>query len=303
MRYAVLGASGNTGRPVVERLLAQGKDVRAIARTKGRLSGLAQQGAHILAGSIADAAFLSRALEGVTAVYAMLPPDLTVPDVRTYYGGVGVSIITALKAAGVTHVVNLSSQGAHLPANTGPIAGLYDQERRLNALAGIHVMHLRPTFFMENLLQHIPAVQAGGMLSGPLRGDLPMAMIATRDIGVVAADHLLALDFQGHVVHDLLGPRNVTLNEVARILGAAVGKPDLTYTQVSYEAAHRGMIAAGISKGAARSFIEMYRAFNDGLIVPPARDAANTTPTTIEEFSAVFASRYKEGGGMKSRGT
>lgn len=95
MSYAVIGASGNTGERVVKGLLAQGKEVRALGRTKAKLAPLEKQGAILYAGSIADAAFLTKAFAGVTAVYAMVPPDLSVSDVRAYYGRLGETIATA----------------------------------------------------------------------------------------------------------------------------------------------------------------------------------------------------------------
>jgi len=294
MSYAVIGASGNTGRRVVEGLLAQGAEVRAIARTAMKLAPLAKKGVRIYEGSIVDSGFLTDVFDGVSAVYSMIPPDLSVPDVRAYYGKLGESIATALTATGVKYVVSLSSQGANLTDKTGPIAGLHDQEQRLNKLSGVNVVHLRATFFMENLLQNIPVIKSLGVMATPLRGDLSVGMIATRDIGDAAVQHLLAMDFQGHVVHDLLGPRNVTMDEAARILGKAIGKPDLKYVQAPYAQAEQSMRAAGISAGVARTFTEMYRAFNEGLITMLARTAGNTTPTTLESFSAVFAAAFRK---------
>lgn len=146
---------------------------------------------------------------------------------------------------------------------------------------------------MENLLQDILTIKALGVVATPLRGNLPLAMIATRDIGDAAVRHLLNLDFQGSVVHDLLGPRNVTMDEATRILGGAIGRPDLKYVQASYADAGKGMLAAGISAGVVSAFIEMYRAFNDGLIAMPARTAQSTTPTMLEDFSGVFAGAFR----------
>jgi len=293
MSYAVIGASGNTGRRVVEGLLAHGKPVRAIARDAARLAPLAEKGATIHAGSILDSTFLTQAFRDVTAVYAMMPPDLSVPDVRAYYGRIGEAIVTALKTTGVTHLVSLSSQGANLSDKSGLIAGLYDQELRLNGLAGLNVVHLRAAFFMENLLQNIPTIKQHGIIATPLKGDLPMAMIATRDIGDAAVRHLLDMDFKGHVVHDLLGSRDATMNEATRIIGKAIGRLDLKYVQASYADAEEAMLGAGLSAGVVRSFIEMYRAFNEGLIVAPKRTRGNTTATTLEEFSAIFAAAFK----------
>lgn len=293
MSYAVIGASGNTGRRVAEILLKEGKEVRAIGRTAAKLAPLAKKGAKIHEGAIGDTAFLTGVFRGVSAVYAMIPPDLSVADVRACQRRLGESIATALKAAGVKFAVSLSSQGADLPDKTGPIAGLYDQEQRLDRLEGLSVVHLRATFFMENLLQNIPVIKARGIVSTPLRGDLSVGMIATRDIAAAAAAHLLNLDFQSRVVHDLLGPRDVTMTEATRIMGKAIGRPDLKYVQSSYAQSEQGMVAAGISAGVAHSFIEMYRAFNDGVIKMPPRTPGNTTQTSLEEFSDVFAAAFR----------
>ena len=86
----------------------------------------------------------------------MIPPNFTAVDFRAYQNEVGNSIATGIIKAGVKFVVNLSSQGAEFPAGTGPIAGLHDQEERLNRLQGVNVLHLRATYFIENLLMNIP---------------------------------------------------------------------------------------------------------------------------------------------------
>src|SRR5205807_1012658 len=74
-----------------------------------------------------------------------------------------------------------------------------------------------------------------GIMAGPVRVDLPVPMIATRDIGAAAAEALVRLDFRGQQTQELLGTRDVTYTEAAKIIGTAIGKPDLTYTQLPDE--------------------------------------------------------------------
>jgi hypothetical protein len=83
--------------------------------------------------------------------------------------------------------------------------------------------------FMENLLPQVGVIKAFGTMAGPVKGDLPIPMIAARDIGDAATDTLLRLDFQGKSTHELQGARDVMNTEAAKIVGAAIGKPDLTY--------------------------------------------------------------------------
>src|SRR5437016_8994179 len=150
--FALTGATGNIGSVLTETLLSRGYQIRAIGRSRERLQPLVDKGAEALVGSLEDAEFLTRAFTGVDAVFAMIPPNLTASDFRAYQNEIGEASAAAIKTAGVKQVVNLSSIAGHLAEGTGPIKGLHDNEKRFNALEDINVVHLRPGFFMENLL-------------------------------------------------------------------------------------------------------------------------------------------------------
>jgi uncharacterized protein YbjT (DUF2867 family) len=292
--YAVVGATGNTGGAVAEALLSAGKDVTVIGRGQTRLQPLVGKGAQAFVGSAADAQAMALAFSGAVGVYCMIPPRLDVPDFRQYQREIGESLAAAIHEAGVTYVVNLSSIGAQHTEGTGAIAGLREQEERLNALEGVNVLHLRPGWYMENFLATVDMIRSMNMMGMPVRGDVPIAMIATRDVGAYAAERLLKLDFAGKSTRELLGPRDSTLEVAARTLGNAIGSADLRYVQTSFEDAEKALAGMGTSKGSASVILEMYRAFNDGLIVPiEERSPENTTPTTMEEFARVFAQVYE----------
>ncbi len=291
--YTITGATGNTGRPIAEALLQEGKQIRVVGRSRERLEALAARGAEPIVASLDDVASMTRAFQGARAAYLMIPPSYGEPDFRGYQNRVGQALAEAILAARVSHVVNLSSVGAHLAAGVGPINGLHDQEQCLNRFAGVHVLHLRPVSFMENLLFNINLIKQAGINGTPLQADLAIPMIATQDIAEVAARRLLALDFSGKSTQELLGPREISMAEATRIIGKAIGKPDLPYVQFPYEEAERAMIGAGMSPDTARAFVEMYRAFNDGLLRPTEpRSAANTTPTSFDAFAKRFAAAY-----------
>lgn len=290
--FVITGATGNIGSVLAEKLLEKKQKVRAIGRSADKLKGLAGRGAEIAAGSLDDTAFLAGAFEGATAVFTMIPGDLRAQNARKQQDHVGEAIASAIERARPSFVVNLSSIGGHLPEGTGPIAGLHAQEERLNLIREIHVLHLRPAYFMENLLANIPLMKHMGINGSAMRGDLSFPWIATRDVAAAASDHMLKLDFKNKNVHDLLGQRDLTHTEVTKMIGQAIRKPDLPYIQFSYEDAQKGMMQAGISEDVAGSFNEMARAFNEGLIVSPPRTPKNTTPTSIEDFAAIFAAAY-----------
>ena len=295
--YVITGATGNTGRLIAQALLAKGKKVRVIGRDKAKLQSLAEKGAEAVVGSLDDPAAMIKAFSGATAVYAMIPPHLTAEDNRAHQNETGEALVEAIAVVRVPYVVNLSSVGGHLPAKTGPILGLHLQEERLNALKGLNLLHLRPGYFMENFYWAMDLIRKMGIIGTPVRADLPMGMIATRDIAAVAAERLAALNFFGATVQELMGPRDVTMADAAQALGRAIGKPDVKYVQFPYGDAEQAMLGMGLSASVVRDFIEMYRSFNEGVIRPSRpRDAASTTPTTIEEFAKEFARAYAAGG-------
>ena len=290
--YAVIGATGNTGRVVAENLLAAGLPVRVIGRTEDRLAPFVEQGAEAAVGDVSDAEFIAGVCDGVGGVYHLIPPRYDM-DLRAWQTEAGEALLAGIRDAGVPYVVNLSSVGAQHHEGTGPIAGLREQEDRFNELTETNVLHLRPAFFMENFYMMLDALRGMGVLGLPILGDIPLAMIATQDIGAEAARRLAALDFDGHHIKELLGPRDYTLNEVAAIVGKAIGKPDLPFVTVPEEAAAAGFEQMGVHPATVATFMEMYRGFGDGRVVPlESRSAANTTPTTLEEFAVGLAAAY-----------
>jgi len=292
--YVIMGATGNIGSKLANILLDKGEKIKVIGRSAERLKPFADRGAEAAVGDVSDVQFLTDAFQGADAVFALIPPDYTTDDFRGYYNDIGDNLVKSIRDSGVKHVVFMSSVGAHLPEKTGPIKGSYDVEQKLNKLDGINVLHLRPTYFMENLLGNIGIIKSMGTNGDALKGDVKFAMIATKDIAPVAAAHLIKKEFSGKSVHELLGQRDVSMNEVTQIFGAKIGKPDLGYVQLSPEDAKKGMMDFGLSEDVSDQLVELSQGINAGLLaVTQPRTAENTTDTSIEEFADLFARVYK----------
>jgi uncharacterized protein YbjT (DUF2867 family) len=293
--YVILGATGNTGKVVAETLLDRNQKVRVVGRSKRRLEGFAILGAEAFEADLADSAALTRAFTGARAVYALVPPDPASTDYRAQQDRQTDSIARALEAAGVTHVVALSSFGADKPDNTGPVAGLHVMEERFSRIPKLNALFLRAGYFMENTLPQVGIIKSFAMTAGPVREDLALPIIATRDIGAAAADALLKLEFTGHQTRELLGHKDLTYAQLAEIIGAAVGIPHLSYVHLPAEQVMQAMTQAGMSKNVAALICEMAEALNSGhMRALEPRSAANTTPTLFEEFvHQVFVPAYK----------
>jgi uncharacterized protein YbjT (DUF2867 family) len=285
--YVVIGATGNTGNIVAKHLLAKGQKVRVIGRSAERLQTLVSLGAEPFVGDITDAGALTKAFTNANAVYVMIPPDMTSQDFRAHQDLATGAIAAALERAGVKHAVSLSSIGADKTEKTGPVVGLHYLEQQLNRIAGLNALHLRAGYFMENTLPQIGIIQSMGITAGPLRPDLKIPMIATRDIGALAAEALLKLDFTSHQTRELLGQRDLTMNEVTAIIGKAIRRPNLAYTQLPDEQLRPAMTQMGMSPNVVSLLLEMSVSLNSGYMVAlEKRSAPNTTPTSFETFVA-----------------
>jgi len=293
--YVVTGATGNSGHVVAQKLLAAGQKVRAIGRSAERLQAIAAKGAEACVCDLTNRAALAKAFEGALGVYVMIPPDMAGDNYRAHQDQITDAVTAALDAARVRHVVTLSSIGADKFEGTGPVVGLHILEAKVNQITGLHALHLRAGYFMENLLAQIGIVKAMGVTAGPLRGELELPMIATQDIGAYAADALLRLEFTGQSTRELQGQRNISMAEAAGIIGRALGRPHLSYTRLPDDQIRASLIQMGASLTTANLILAMAAALNSGhMTALEPRSAENTTPTSFETFvEKVFVPLFK----------
>jgi len=293
--YVIIGATGNTGGTVAERLLAAGQKVRVVGRDPKRLEKFTGKGAESFIADATDGSALTNAFAGAKAVYAMIPPNIGAPDVLAYMESVSDALRSAIEKDGIEYAVVLSSVGADKSQGTGPVAGLHNLEKKLEGIPGLNALFLRAGYFMENLLPQAAVIQSMGIMAGPVSADLPLPMIATRDIGAYAAEALLKLDFVRKSTHELQGSRDVTYRETAKIVGAAIGKEDLTYQQAPAAQLKPVLMQMGMSSSMADLLLEMADALDSGhMKMLEPRSAASTTPTTLEAFVAeAFLPAYR----------
>lgn len=291
----ITGATGHTGSVAAEKLLARKEKVRVVGRDAKRLERFSQKGAEVVIADVADSAALEKAFHGARAIFALIPPNIAASDVRAYQERVTDSLVAAVRNNRVPYAVLLSSVGADKSYGTGPVVGLHNLEEKLESIDGLNLLSLRCGYFMENLLPQVGVIHSLGFMAGPIRADLALPMIATGDIGQAAAESLEKLDFTGKQTRELLGARDVTCAEAAKIIGAAIGKPDLAYRQMPASMLKPAMMQMGMSSNMVDMLLEMSEALNTGHMKSlEPRSARNTTATTLETFAAeVFAPAYR----------
>jgi len=222
--YAITGALGQTGSAVAKALLAAGASIRLIVRNDDdRSAEWRARGVEIVVADLTDKAGLARALVGIEGAYLMNPANYMAGDMFAEARRIHTSLINAANHAAVTHVVALSSVGAHQPAGTGNIATTWDFEQQLDKLHG-RLNVLRAANFMENWAWSLHPVLAQGVLPTmflPPERSLPM--VAARDIGSTAAQLLLDTSDTRRLIN-LHGPQDYSPQDAGRTLGELLNK-------------------------------------------------------------------------------
>lgn len=261
--YAVLGSSGNTGSVVVRELLRGGAPVRAVVRNPEKARSLREAGAEVAVAEASDVAALSAALRGVKAAYVMVPPHHQGDDMLDSVRRIADAIAAALASTRLDHVTLLSSIGTHQAAGTGPILGNRYLERAIDGLTPSLTI-LRPPYFMENWKESLGLLDQDKLVT-MLAPETPLAMIATEDIGRIAASSLREAA-PGKRVVALCGPREYSPHDVARALSGLLGR-ELSLAYVPNEAIVPTLTGAGLSANMAELYREMYDGIARGLVV------------------------------------
>jgi len=221
--YAVTGITGQIGGVIGHTLIAAKQPVRAVVRDAGKGQAWADRGCEIALANIEDTASLTTAFWGAEGVFVLVPPNFDplpgFPEARA----IGATLQSALTAARPARVVYLSTIGAQASQNN-----LLTQHSIIEKAIGdlpMPIVFLRPAWFMENSSWDIAPARAQGIIPSFLQPlDKPVPMVATADIGKVAAG-LLQQTWDGHRIVELEGPRRVTPNDVAATFTILLDKP------------------------------------------------------------------------------
>ncbi len=295
-KIAIIGATGKVGSKVAGLLLVQNQHVKLIARSADKLAPFTSKGAEIYPISTLETDKLTGILRESDVVLTMIASNHQATDFMEEQRQQADAQVEAIKRSGVKYVVNLSSVGCHVIEGNGVINGLTEMEVKLNQLKAVNVLHLRPTYYMENSFYSMELIRHKGINGLPINGDKTFPMIATQDVALVIAERLMKIDFTGKSVAAILGPKDYSPKEMTRLIGAAIGLPELPYVQLKAAEMIAGAMQAGGSKDFAERYAELMVATDKGLLNYHQRTPENTTPTTLQQFTEnVFAPVYLSG--------
>jgi uncharacterized protein YbjT (DUF2867 family) len=297
MKIIVTGSLGHISKPLTQELVQKGHSVTVISSNPEKQKDIEAFGATAAIGTIENVSFLTTTFTAADAVYCMEPPPSFFEqnfDIMTHTQKQGESYAQAIRQSGVKRVVHLSSIGAHINKGNGMLAFHYYVEQILNTLpADVAITFMRPVGFYYNLFSFINTIKTQGSIVSNYGGDLKEPWVSPLDIADAIATEIVK-PLEGRKVQ-YIASDEVTCNELAGILGDAIGKPDLQWVVIPDEQLQNGMIAAGMNPGIAAGFVEMNISRRNGILYEDYyRNQPVLGKVKLTDFAKEFAAVYNQ---------
>jgi uncharacterized protein YbjT (DUF2867 family) len=280
----VTAPTGLIGHQVLENLLGSGEPVRVIVRDPSRLPAHTRERVEIVQGSHSDADVVDQAFAGADAVFWLVPPDPHAGSVEAAYVDFTRPACDTFKRHEVRRVVGISAlgRGTAVAGHAGLVTASLAMDD-LIASSGVSYRALTMPSFMDNLLRQTEPIKNRGVFVTPISGDRKLPSCATRDIATVAARLLLDNSWSGASHVAVLGPQDLSFNDMAQIMSEILGKP-VRYQQISAQALKDRLTGAGMSDAMAQGTVDMMVAKDQGLDNAEPRTPESTTPTTFGQW-------------------
>ena len=295
MKIVVTGSLGRIGKPLTEELLQKGYSVTVISSKAEKQNEIEALGAIAAIGSILDANFLAATFKGADIVYLMEPPfnyfDQSM-ETKSYWGNFADSYVQAIEQSGVTKVVHLSSIGAHTDEGVGILDTHHFIENILKQLPeNVLIKTMRPVGFYYNMFAFIPSIKKTGTIIQNYGGDEKEPWVSPLDIASVIAEEI-EKPFNGRTIR-YIASDEVSPNEVAKILGGAIGKLDLKWVEIPDEQFQKNLINIGFNPSAAKGLTEMNASRRYKLYEDYNQNKPILGEIKVSDFAKDFAAAYR----------
>ena len=296
MKVVITGSLGNISRPLTKSLIEKGHLVTVISSKQEKQKDIEALGAAAAIGALEDTAFLTATFTGADIVYCMVPPSYfyTGADPMAFYRQIGSNYARAIRQSGVKRVILLSSFGAELTRGTGFILGAHHVENILDELSDVDITIMRPTSFFYNLLGFIDVIKHTGTIASNYGGDDRIPFVAPADIAAAIVEEMEARPTHRKIRY--VASEELTAHEVARILGEAIGKPDLQWHVISDGEMKKRLEAAGLPPVIVSNIVELNASLHSGELAKgyERNRPAKLGHTKLKDFAPAFAAAYHQ---------
>jgi uncharacterized protein YbjT (DUF2867 family) len=276
--------TGQIGRQVLDHLLDSKEKLRVIVRDPSSLSADVRQRVEVIEGSHGDAAVVEKAFAGADAVFWLLPPNPRAVSVEAAYVDFARPASAAFRSQGVRQIVGVSALGRGTPwaDKAGYVTASLAMDD-LIASSGVAYRALTNPSFMDNILRQAASIKNQGVFFSPIAGDGRRPSVATRDIAAAASRLLLDASWSGVSEVPLLGPEDLSFNDMAEIISDVIGE-QVRFQQITFEAFKARFVSSGMSDAMAQGNTDMAWAKNEGLDNGVKRTKENSTPTSFRQW-------------------
>lgn len=280
----VTAPTGLIGHQVLENVLDCGERVRVIVRDPSRLPARARGHVEIVHGSHGSADVVNQAFAGADAAFWLVPPDPHADSVEAAYVEFTRPACDAFKRHEVRRVVGISAlgRGTAVAGHAGLATASLAMDD-LIASSGVSYRALTMPSFMDNLLRQTESIKNRGVFVTPISPDRKLPSCATRDIAAVAARLLLDGSWSGPGHVAVLGPEDLSFNDMAQIMSQVLGRP-VRYQQISAQALRDRLTGSGMSGAMAQGTVDMMVAKDQGLDNAEPRTPESSTPTSFRQW-------------------
>ena len=280
----ITAPAGQIGHQVLGNVLSSGEPIRVIVRNPSRLRAEARERVEVVQGSHGDIDVVDQAFAGADAVFWLVPPDPHANSAEAAYVDFTRPACDAFKRHGVQRVVGISALGrGTVAARHAGLATASLAMDDLIASTGVSYRALTMPSFMDNLLRQVPAIKDRGVFVTPISGDRKLPSCATRDIAAAAARLLLDGSWSGAGHVAVLGPEDLSFNDMAQIMSEVLSQP-VRYQQITGQALKDRLTGAGMSDAMAQATVDMVIAKDQGLDNAEPRTPESTTPTSFRQW-------------------
>ena len=280
----ITAPTSNIGRQILDRLMRSNEPLRVIVRDPSRLSERIRARVEVIEGSHSDLDVVQRAFEDADTVFWLVPPDINAKSAEAAYVDFSRPAVQAIREQRIRRVVVVSglARGSPLAHDAGLTTSSLAMEDLL-ASTGVGLRALTLPSFMDNIARQATSIKEYGIFSSPIDGNLQLPACASRDIATAASTLLLDASWGGQTHLAVLGPEDVSYDEMARIMSDVLGKP-VRYQQLSYEDHKAGFLSFGMSEAMAKGMADMFAAKNAGIDKVEPRTLENTTMTSFRQW-------------------
>lgn len=299
MKIIITGSLGNISKPLTKQLIEKGHAVTVISNSPERKTEIEALGAQAAIGTMEDVDFLSETFKGADIVYAMealnagsfFDHDVDFIAANTQ---IAKNYKEAFERSEIKHIVHLSSIGAHMSEGNGILSFHYNAEKILNQLPeDVSIKSMRPVGFYYNMFAFIPSIKMQGAIVQNYGGDDREPWVSPLDIADAIAEEI-EKPFSGREIR-YIASEEISPNEIAEILGDAIGNRELIWEVISDEQQLNNLINAGMNPQTAKGFIEMNASRRNGILY---EDYYANQPVLgkvkVKDFAKEFAIAYHQ---------